>query len=153
MVISVIMRKLAKALGKNERKWELVGLLHDLDYDMVDWDMSKHGIIAAGLLAKKMPKDSLYAIKSHDNRTGIKPNNMLGNALVVADTLALIVEIVAASGELTIKRIRGEIEISEKKPWYMDNMLKVKELGFNLNEVLRLGIESARDAPHERAQF
>ena len=43
LITSVIMRKLAKRLGEDEEGWEIVGLLHDLDCDLVKEDMTKHG--------------------------------------------------------------------------------------------------------------
>lgn len=47
LIASAIMRKLAQKLGENEGSWELVGLLHDLDYDLVQGDMTKHGVVAS----------------------------------------------------------------------------------------------------------
>ena len=37
--VAAVMKDIAKKIGMNERQWELVGLLHDLDYDIVRSDM------------------------------------------------------------------------------------------------------------------
>jgi len=58
------MRKLAERLGDDEEKWVIGGLLHDLDYDTVKDDMTKHGIVAGEILGERLPLDCSYAIKS-----------------------------------------------------------------------------------------
>ena len=137
LVVSAIMRKLAEKLGENKDKWEIVGLLHDLDYDQTRNDMSKHGIIASQILKGKLPKDCLYVIKSHDYRTGFKPKSKLDKALIIADTLAIIIE--RKSRKLNVKILKEEIErFSEENPWCKENLRKIEELGLKITEVLRL---------------
>ena len=144
-IVSAIMRKLAERLGEDEKKWEIVGLLHDLDYDTVRDDMTKHGIVTSEILREKLPQDCLYAIKSHDHRTGFKPKSKLDKALIVADTLAVIIEKMEKSGELSVERIEKEIErVLGKQPWYGDALRKIEELGLKITEVYRLGIESLK---------
>jgi putative nucleotidyltransferase with HDIG domain len=145
LIASAIMRKLAQRLGEDEERWEIVGLLHDLDYDMVQEDMTKHGVVAGEILAKKLNSESLYAIKSHDYRTGFKPKGKMDIALIVADTLAVIVARMATSRELSVQRIEEEIErLLIEKPWYKANLRKAGELGLERSEVLLLGMESMR---------
>jgi len=145
LLTSTIMCKLAQRLGEDEKGWEIVGLLHDLDYDLVRGDMAKHGVVAVEILADKLPYESLYAIKSHDYRTGFKPRSRMDIALILADTLSIIVERVDTSGELSIQRIEGEIErISAERPWYKNNLQKAGVLGLEASEILQLGIESVR---------
>jgi len=145
LIASAIMRKIAQRLGEDERCWEIVGLLHDLDYDLVKEDMTKNGVVASEMLAHKLPSASLYAIKSHDYRTGFQPKSRLDNALIVADTLASIIKKMDASVELSVQRMEEEMErISAEKPWYKANLQKAKELGLKASEVLRLGTELVR---------
>jgi putative nucleotidyltransferase with HDIG domain len=82
LFVSFIMRKLAERFGEEVKKWELVGLLHDLDFDLVKGDIVKHGIVASQILHGKLPEDCLYAIKSHDHRAGYRPNSLLDKALM-----------------------------------------------------------------------
>ena len=143
LIVSAMMRELAERLGEDEGKWEIVGLLHDLDYDRVRDDMTKHGMVTIEILRERLPQDCLYAIKSHDYRTGFKPRSKLDKALVVADTLAVIIGKVEKSGELSVERIEQEIErVSGEKPWYEENLRKTDELGLKITEVLRLALES-----------
>jgi len=143
LIVSAIMRKFAQRLGEDEDSWELVGLLHDLDLDLVQEDMAKHGVVASEMLEHKLPPESLYAIRSHDYRTGFQPKSRLDIALIIADTLERIIDRVPIRRELSVQRLKEEVErISGDRPWYKANLGKVKELGLQTDEVLRLGIES-----------
>jgi hypothetical protein len=92
LIASIIMRGLARFLREDERAWELVGLLHDLDFDEVRDDMSRHGVVASERLRGRLPEDCLYAIKAHDYRTGLKPKSRLDKVLIAADSLAVLIE-------------------------------------------------------------
>lgn len=41
---AAIMKKIAEHLGEDASQWEVIGLLHDIDYDLVGGDMERHGI-------------------------------------------------------------------------------------------------------------
>lgn len=49
----VIMRALAKRAGEDEEFWGLCGLLHDLDLDVINNDMTKHGKTTVELLKEE----------------------------------------------------------------------------------------------------
>ncbi|HUU75547.1 MAG TPA: HDIG domain-containing protein [Methanoregulaceae archaeon] len=52
LATSAIMKHVAGYLGQDEGYWETIGLLHDIDYEMVNEDMSRHGIEGCNLLLK-----------------------------------------------------------------------------------------------------
>jgi len=72
-----LMRILARTFHEDEGEWELVGLLHDLDHDLVHGDMSRHGMVAAEMLKGKLSESCLHAIRAHDRRTGVEPQGIL----------------------------------------------------------------------------
>jgi len=60
------MRGLASHLNENEDKWEICGILHDIDFPQTENDHAKHGLIAAEILKNiDVPGDVVYAIKAH----------------------------------------------------------------------------------------
>ncbi|MEM3622334.1 MAG: HDIG domain-containing protein [Candidatus Bathyarchaeia archaeon] len=146
LMVSCMMKELAKALNENEKEWMLVGLLHDLDYDEVKDDMRMHGVVAAEMLRGKLSEKCLYAIKAHDYRSGIKPISKLDKALIATDSLASLIERVGMeTGELNVKKLRAELEnISVSNPWYKTNVLKCEEFGLNVDEFLRLCLNSIK---------
>ena len=102
LFVSCIMAKMAKKLGENEFEWRIVGLLHDLDYDLVKGDMSKHGVTASRILSGKLSEEALYAIKAHDHRAGFTPRSLLDRSLIAADALANFTE------DQGIQEVEGE---------------------------------------------
>ena len=139
LMVSAIMRRLAERLGENAEEWEIVGLLHDLDYDQTRNDMSRHGIVASEILKGKLPETCLYAIKCHDYRTGFKPKSKLDKALIIADTLVAVAEKINENEELEPEKMKGGIRrLSKNQPWIKDNSRKIEELGLKRNEVLNL---------------
>ena len=139
LMVSAIMHKLAERLGENAEEWEIVGLLHDLDYDQTRNDMSKHGIVASEILKGKLPETCLYAIKCHDYRTGFKPKSKLDKALIIADTLVAVAEKINENEELEPEKMKEGIRrLSKNQPWIKDNLRKIEELGLKRNEVLNL---------------
>ena len=139
LMVSAIMRRLAERLGENAEEWEIVGLLHDLDYDHIRNDMSRHGIVASEILKGKLPETCLYAIKCHDYRTGFKPKSRLDKALIIADTLVAVAEKINENEELEPEKMKEGIRrLSKNQPWIKDNLRKIEELGLKRNEVLNL---------------
>lgn len=55
----VIMRDLAKHLGENEVLWEVVGILHDLDMDIIKGDYINHGEKTVEILKEEGIDDNL----------------------------------------------------------------------------------------------
>lgn len=71
--------------------WELAGLLHDLDYDATVDDREHHGVKAADALSGLLDETVLYAIKSHDHRTGYQPSSLLDHSLRFADAVSMLI--------------------------------------------------------------
>ena len=118
ILASRIMSSLAEHFQTDKEEWVLAGLLHDLDYDEVDGDMSKHGLVAASTLEGKVSEGVLHAIMSHDHRTGIEPVSLLDRSLKFADAFAVLME------DQSILRVPENDEFlrllsleSIRKPW------------------------------------
>jgi hypothetical protein len=146
LMVSCMMKELAKALNENEVEWMLVGLLHDLDYDMVKNDMKMHGVVAAKMLEAKLPEKCLYAIKTHDYRSGFEPKGKLDKALIATDSLASLIEKMGMEAEkLNVEKLRVELEnVSAVSPWYKCNVLKCEEIGLKIDEFLQLCLNSIK---------
>lgn len=128
VLASRIMKALADIFHEDLGEWGLVGLLHDLDYDEVRGNMSRHGIVAAKMLEDRLSEGALHAIMAHDHRTGVRSESLLDESLIYADSLAVLMEDQAldASADAT-KLNRALRDESEEKPWIRDNILSYSE--------------------------
>lgn len=72
--------------------WQVVGLVHDLDFFAVAEDWSRHGRLAAEWLAGRLPPEALAAIAAHDHRSGLVDETPLARSLRLADALAVLDE-------------------------------------------------------------
>ncbi len=82
-----IMRALAQKLGQDVELWGITGLLHDLDYATTKDNPASHGLEAAAMLEGKLPEEAIYAIKAHNEMTGIEPKNEFDFALRCGETV------------------------------------------------------------------
>jgi predicted hydrolase (HD superfamily) len=145
-LVSMMMRKLAERLGENGRERELVGLLHDLDYDETRNDRTKHGIVSAERLRSKLPEYCLHAIMAHDYRTGIQPKTGLDKALIAADSLAVLVDLTGVTAEeLSVERLQSELgKHMAGYPWLRSNILKIEKVGLAQSELFLLCLDSLK---------
>ncbi len=139
VLVGRVMAILARRLGGDEEEWELVGLLHDIDYDSVQGDMTLHGVRAAESLAGKISDEGLDAIRSHDHRTGFKPMGPLAESLRFADVVAVLIEDQGLRGPIDEgaldRAVRSE---SSQKPWIEDILESfTQEYGVHLSGVLK----------------
>lgn len=96
-----------------EEKWGIVGLLHDIDYEVAQKEnlLDKHGI----LLFEKgelndLPEDVAYAIKGHNfHSTGVEPKSQMDWSIVVCDRLSgLIVAATLVTPEKKLAKLTVE---------------------------------------------
>jgi predicted hydrolase (HD superfamily) len=118
ILVSKIMVRLAEQLREDAAEWEITGLLHDLDYDLVQDDPSQHGIKAAAILDGKASKEVLRAIMAHDHRTGQKAITLLDRALILSDSLAILIEDQSLDHDSDENEIAEAMSLEAKtKPW------------------------------------
>ncbi len=88
--VGVVMRALAKSFGGDEEAWEIVGLLHDGDYEQTKDDMANHSILMAKWLEQlgETDRDILNGVKSHGaSHRGEEPKNKMEWSLFCCDEL------------------------------------------------------------------
>ena len=62
-----VLRALARRLGRDEEKWGLAGLLHDIDIEAVGGDLTRHGSEAEKILAEAgLDPEIVDAVKMHN---------------------------------------------------------------------------------------
>jgi putative nucleotidyltransferase with HDIG domain len=84
-----VMKALARRLGKDEEKWGVAGLLHDLDLDMIDGNLTIHTHETARILDEiGLEPEIIDAIKMHnENAWGMRRNTVFHHALAAGETI------------------------------------------------------------------
>ncbi len=108
--VGAAMRTLAEKYGGDPAKWEIVGLLHDADYEETKDDPDRHGLVMAEKLAEQgLADDIIRAIKAHNyEHTGIMPESKLEWALVTCDDLTGLIVAVALVHSAELARVSLE---------------------------------------------
>lgn len=108
LAVEAAMAALAERFGKDKEKWRICGLLHDIDYEMVKEDMSRHSEKGAEILREKgFDEEICRAVFTHNEAHGQEPEGLMAKALYCVDPLTGL--IVAATLVLPSKEI-GDLQ-------------------------------------------
>ena len=50
LATGTVMKSVAAYLGEDAARWELIGILHDIDFQIINGDMQQHGVLGKDLL-------------------------------------------------------------------------------------------------------
>lgn len=87
--VAAAMKRLAQELGGDPDVWEIVGLLHDADYERTKDHMNQHTILLAEILAAEdLDPEIIRSIQSHASEiSGVRPSSAMDFALLSCDDL------------------------------------------------------------------
>ncbi len=137
LAVEAIMKELAKYLGENVEVWGLTGLLHDIDYETVR-DMSRHGLVGAGILEKEnYPSEMIEAVKRHNYLVSGPPTNKLERCLVAADSVSGL--IIAAGLMMPDKRLKT-VTVKTIKKKFKDKSFARGCNREEIKEILKVGL-------------
>jgi putative nucleotidyltransferase with HDIG domain len=104
LAVEAIMRDLANHFKEDEEKWGLAGLLHDIDYEKTKDNPEKHSLVGAQMLEELgLDKETIEAVKAHNEVHGFEPQSLMAKALYVCDPISGL--IVAAALVLPSKKL------------------------------------------------
>lgn len=86
-----VMRYMAKKYGEDEEKWGIIGLIHDLDYEMYP---DQHCLMTEKILRENnWPEDYIRAVMSHGWGlvTDVRPVSLLERTIYAIDELTGLV--------------------------------------------------------------
>jgi predicted hydrolase (HD superfamily) len=156
IAVSAIMHGIAEHLEENAALWEAVGLLHDIDYEMIGDNFDEHGLVSARLLLPILPDSALHAIKAHNSRTGISEENKMDTALIAADSLSGLVVATALmmpDKRLATVRLRSLTKKFKDNSFARninrDNIKRCTDLGLSLSEFFALSLTSMQAVSNE----
>jgi putative nucleotidyltransferase with HDIG domain len=113
-----VMMALAERLGEDREMWGLAGLLHDLDVELVDSDLSIHTIETEKILREKgVNGEIIHAIKLHNEKAhGEKRSEKIHHALAAGETITgLIIATALVYPDKKIKSVKPKSIIKRMK--------------------------------------
>ena len=157
LAVEAIMKNLAKYLKEDEKKWGLVGLLHDLDFEKTENEPSKHGVLAEAILSNKVDEEIIRAIKSHNfEHTKVEPKSKLEYALIAADSISgLIVACALVMPSKKLEEVRVET-VSKKfkqkdfaRGCSRERILFCEKLGIEKEKFFEIALEALKGIASE----
>ncbi|MFC1644885.1 lysine--tRNA ligase [Patescibacteria group bacterium] len=159
-----IMRGLANHFEEDEEKWGIIGLLHDIDWDLTKDTPEEHCVRAVDILKEAGASDFLIeTVESHNY--GYLPNEYLRDkrrslriqhSLAAAETLTGL--IMAATLIRPDKKIEG-LELKSLKKKFKNKkfaercdrsiILECEKIGLTLDEFLEIGLKSLKGIADE----
>jgi len=105
LAVGAIMKALAEKFGEDQEKWEICGLLHDIDYEKTKDNPNEHSLLGAKMLKDlDFDEEIVEAVKAHNEVHQIEPKSLMAKALYVCDPLSGL--IVAATLVLPSKKLK-----------------------------------------------
>ncbi|MFH0768297.1 MAG: HD domain-containing protein [Chloroflexota bacterium] len=157
LATEAIMRALAKRFGENEEEWGIAGLLHDIDIELTEGDMTNHGKLGADLAREMGASEAIaHAILCHNQANGIPPETKLDKALFCADPLTGLITAAAL--------VRPDKKLASVEAKSVGKRFKEKsfaagasreqisccsELGLGLDEYIALGLKAMQGIADE----
>lgn len=159
LATEAVMRSLASRFGEDEEKWGLVGLLHDIDMEIVDYvkDPGKHGNEGARILEEKgLDGELTEAVKSHNPATGKKPETLMEKTIYSVDPLTgLIVAsvLVLPSRKISDLSVSSVIRRFKEKSFAKgadrEIIASCSEMGLSLEEFVESGLRAMQEINQE----
>ncbi len=153
IAVGAIMRGLAEHFGEDADVWEVVGILHDIDYEYTRDRPELHGLKSAEILKGVLSDDLLDTIKAHNyERTGVEPSKRIDYALIAADAISgLIVAcaLVMPNKKLSEVKVKTVLKKFKSKDFARsvrrDKILFCEKLGLSLEEFVEIALRSMRN--------
>jgi len=152
LVTEAIMRALARRFGEDEEEWGLTGLLHDIDAELTENDMSTHSKLGADLARELGASEEMaHAILCHNEAHGIPRETNLDKALFCADPLT---GLIIAATLVRPDKIMAGLEAKSVRKRFKEKSFAAganreqiglcSELGLELDEFIELGLEAMK---------
>lgn len=156
IAVGAVMKAVARRLGEDQDRWELIGLLHDIDFEKCR-GLEDHTLLAGEILKGVVEEDMIQAIKAHNHEnTGVALDSAVKRSLVASDAVSGLV--VATALVMPSRRL------ADVRPESLSKKYKTKEfargadrariavcetIGLGIEEFLALALEGMKEASAE----
>lgn len=149
----VVIEALAKRLGRDEKKWALAGLLHDLDVELVNADPKIHGLETARILEEKgLDPEIVEAIKMHNEKaSGLERNTEFQHALAAGETITgLIVATTLVYPDKKLQSVKPKSVRKRMKTKAFaasvkrENIMECEKIGIPIDEFIIICVDAMK---------
>jgi predicted hydrolase (HD superfamily) len=156
VAVGAVMREVALRLGQDAQLWEMIGILHDVDFEVCSGP-ADHTIKARDMLKGIVSDDVIEVIMAHNHEnTGVQVDTLVKKALIASDAasgLVLACALVMPSKKLADVRPESLLKKFKSKDFAKgvsrERIAMCSELGLTLDEFLALGLEGMKKVSEE----
>jgi uncharacterized protein len=156
IAVGAVMHSLAKHLGQDSARWELTGILHDIDFEACS-GICDHTMKAKEMLAGKVDDGIMKSILAHNfENTGVAPDDEMSIGLIACDAVSGLViacALVMPSKKLADVQPESLIKKYAKKDFAKgadrERMTYSQKLNVPLDAFLSIALEGMRERASE----
>lgn len=153
-----VLKAIARRLGRDEEKWGLAGLLHDIDVELTHADPLVHGLKADDILKDyDVDAEILDAIRMHnEDATGEERSTEFQHALAAGETITGLIhattlvypdqKIASIKYKSVTKRMKQAAFAASVK---RENIMECEDIGIPLEEFVQLSVDAMREIHEE----
>lgn len=151
LAVGAIMKGVAEEINEPSQKWEIAGILHDIDLDKCEKDYSNHGTLAMEILSNViLDQEILDTIKSHaPEYTKSEPKSKMDFAIIAADAISGLIiatAIMQPSKKLADVTAESIAKKFKKKDFARncnrENILFCEKIGIDRNKFYEIALKS-----------
>jgi len=155
LAVAALMRRLAERFNEDPDKWELTGLLHDLDYQKTQDDPNRHGLLSAKWLEEMgVDQDIIHAVKAHAEKA--PRESMMDKAVYCADPVTgFIVACALIRPEKSLEPVDVDFAMKRMKEKRFaagadrGRIAACQDMGLSVEEFMELSIEAMKGIREE----
>ena len=153
-----IMCRIAEKFGEDPEIWGLAGLLHDLDYELINEDPSRHGAETARILEEKgVSSEIIDVIRMHNAEgLGLVRSTLFEHALTCAETITgMIVATTLVYPDKKVAGVKVKSVTKRMKTKHFaravsrERIMECEKIGLNLNDFIALSLEAMEEVSED----
>jgi predicted hydrolase (HD superfamily) len=156
IAVGAVMRSIAAKLSEDQTRWELVGILHDIDFEKCN-GLEDHTLIARELLQGVVDQEMVQAIMAHNyENTGVVFDTPIKKTLVASDAasgLVIATALVMPSKKLTDVKPESVVKKFKTKDFAKgadrSRIAVCETVGIGIEEFLALALEGMKKVAGE----
>ncbi len=156
IAVGAAMKRVALRLGEDHEKWEIVGILHDIDFEICSGPADRT-IKAKEMLLETVDREVVEAIQAHNyENTKVPVDTTLKKALLACDAVSgLVIACALVMPSKSLAEVRPETLMKKHnskdfaRNVNRDRIAMCGGLGITLKEFLSLSLEGMKAVSNE----